>query len=261
MELPKQILPIYELKLPSSSEKVLYHPFTVKEEKLLLMAIDDEDETQIRALRQVLDNCLLPNEKGKKLDVLKLATFDLDYLWLKIRSKSIEEIVTLPFECQKQLPESEWKTNADGEKITNCGTVVNVPINFDKIEVIVNPENQKKIELRDSIFIILKFPTFETLSKINKYQANKNDFDACMEVIMDCLEMIYDGKTDKTYEREYIETPDLLEFLENLSQSQFQKIMNFFDTLPVLRHKVHFKCPKCKYEVDVFVEGTKTFLA
>jgi hypothetical protein len=260
MELPKLTFPHYELTLPSTGEKIQFRPFTVKEEKLLLIAIDDDDDVQIRALRQVLEHCLLPDVNGKKLNVSKLAVIDLEYLWLKLRSKSVEEIITLPFECQKILPEDQWTKNEDGETIDICGTVVNVAINIDKIEVVKNPENNPKIELQDGIGIILRYPTFETFQKLSKAKEEKDNLTSSMEIIMECTEMIYDG-TGKTYEREYIEKTQLQEFLESLSQAQFQKIMNFFETLPVLRHQVHFRCPKCKHEADVIVEGTKSFLA
>src|ERR1035437_4854921 len=119
MNLPKLRLPQYTLVLPSTGETVLFRPFTVKEEKLLLIAIDDDEEVQIRALRQVLDNCLL----NSKLDVYKLPIFDIDYIWLKIRSKSVEEIITLPFECHARLPEGETAKNSEGEEIDYCGCI------------------------------------------------------------------------------------------------------------------------------------------
>src|ERR1017187_3302276 len=99
MSLPQIKVPQYQLILPSNGKKILFHPFTVKEEKLLLMAVDDDDEAQIRTLRQVLQNCILSD-----LDIMKLPVFDIDYIWLKIRSKSVEELVTLPFECHNKLP-------------------------------------------------------------------------------------------------------------------------------------------------------------
>lgn len=259
MNLPKLTQPIHELTLPSTGEKVLFRPFTVKEEKLLLMVIDDEQEAQVRALRQVLTNCLLPDNTGKTIDVSKLAIFDMDYIWLKIRSKSVEEIVTIPFECRQTLPEGETLKNIDGTDRDYCGTVVQVPINLDKIEVIKNPKNNPKIELQDGIGIVLRYPTFETLQRILKLK-EQNNIDASFDVIFECTEMLYESN-GKTYEKEYIDKNEFIEFLEALSQSQFQKIMDFFETLPVVKHEVHFKCPRCKHEVDVVIEGTKSFLA
>ena len=259
MNLPKLTQPIHELTLPSTGEKVLFRPFTVKEEKLLLMVIDDEQEAQVRALRQVLTNCLLPDNTGKIIDVSKLAIFDMDYIWLKIRSKSVEEIVTIPFECRQTLSEGETLKNLDGTDRDYCGTVVQVPIDLDKIEVVKNPKNNPKIELQDGIGIVLRYPTFETLQRILKLK-EQNNIDASFDVIFECTEMLYESN-GKTYEKEYIDKNEFIEFLEALSQSQFQKIMDFFETLPVVKHEVHFKCPRCKHEVDIVIEGTKSFLA
>jgi base plate protein len=251
MSLPKLNVPKYTLELPSNKQKVQFRPFTVREEKMLLTAIDDNEEQQISTLRQVLDDCILPDITGKKISVDKLAMFDLDYVWLKIRSKSVEEIISLPFECRHIIsgPDEE-------EKI--CGTVVKAPINLDKIEVKRNPENNPVVMLQDSIGIKLRYPTFEIVQRLSKIQET-NDVTSIFDVIMECTEMIFDG--DKTYENEHLDRKELNAFLESLSQPQFAKIMKFFETLPVLRHEVHFKCSKCKHEVDVVLEGTKSFLA
>ena len=256
MSLPKLTLPQYEITLPSTGEKIMFRPFTVKEEKLLLMAIDDDDEVQIRTLRQVIQSCLL----NYKLDVAKLPTFDIDYLWLKLRSKSVEEIVVLPFECHGKLPEGTTQKDSEGVERNYCGNIVNVPINLDTIEVKKYPENNPKIELQDHICIKMKYPTFEIFQKIAKLK-EINDIDNTFNVIIECIDMIYESDTGKTYEKEYIDHKELVEFLETLTQTQFAKIMNFFETLPVIQHKVHFKCPKCKFESDVVIEGTKSFLA
>jgi hypothetical protein len=136
---------------------------------------------------------------------------------------------------------------------------VQVPIDLDKIEVVKNPKNNPKIELQDGIGIVLRYPTFETLQRILKLK-EQNNIDASFDVIFECTEMLYESN-GKTYEKEYIDKNEFIEFLEALSQSQFQKIMDFFETLPVVKHEVHFKCPRCKHEVDVVIEGTKSFLA
>ena len=180
------------------------------------------------------------------LDVFKLPTFDLDYIWLKLRSKSIEEIVTIPFECQNKVGD------------TICGTTVNVPINFDMIEVSKNPENNPKIELQDGIGIIMSYPTFETFQTLNAV-LETNDVEKIFNVALECISMIYDA-SGKTYEREHVDKTEMKEFLEALSELQFLKIVDFFKTLPTMKHQVHFKCPKCKYEVEVTIEGTQNFL-
>jgi hypothetical protein len=258
--LPKVNLPIHTLILPSSGEKVLFRPLTVHDEKLLLMAIDDEDDVQMLALRQVINNCLLPNEKGKTLDVEKLAMFDLDYIWLKLRSKSIDEIVTIPFECKQPLPEGETLKNLDGTDRDYCGQIVNVPINFNTVEVIKNPENNPKIKLFEGLTVVMNYPTFEIFQKLLKVQQS-NNIDSQLNIIAECIQLIHDTTTDKTYENEFMDKKELLDFLESLPQSEFLKIMKFFETLPTIRCEVHFKCPRCKYEADIVVEGTKSFLA
>ena len=256
MKLPKIKLPQYTLTLPSTGETVLFRPFTVKEENLLLIAIDDDEEVQIRALRQVMSNCLL----NSKLDVYKLPIFDIDYIWLKIRSKSVEEVVTLPFECRAKLPQGVTEKDPDGAERDYCGFVVNVAVNLDKIEVKKNPENNPKIELQEGIGILLRYPTFEVYQKLAKLP-ELDESQSTFEVIIECVEMIFDTKTGETFEKEHMDKAELVGFLESLSQSQYAKILKFFDTLPVIRHELHFKCPKCRHEADVVVEGTKSFLA
>jgi hypothetical protein len=255
MALPKIKVPLYDTIIPSTGEKILFRPFTVKEEKLLLIAIDDTPEVQIRALKQVLQNCLLPS-KGQKFDIENFSVCDIDFLWLKIRSKSVEEIVTLPFECHSKLPDGQTRKDEEGNIVDFCGTVVQVPINLDTIEVKKNPENNPKIELQDGIFIKLHYPNFEIYQKVLAMKED-NNIDNTFAVIADCVDMIYEGN-GKTYER--IDPKELQEFLESLSQPQFAKIMKFFETLPVVRHEVKFKCPKCGHEALMVIEGTKSFL-
>jgi hypothetical protein len=253
MALPKLTVKQYTLLLPSTGEKVIYRPFTVKEEKILLQSIDEDDESQVRALRQVINNCLISD-----LDVDKLPMFDLDYIWIKLRSKSVQEIVSIPFECLNKLPEGETRKDDEGNEVDYCGTVVNVAINLDAIDVKKNPENNPKIEIQDGIGLIMRYPTFEIVQKLSKIK-DSTDVRMMFEIMSECVEMIYDG--EKTYEKEHINKDELLEFLESMTQEHFTKVMHFFETLPVLRHQVHFRCPKCKHEVDVVIEGTKSFLA
>jgi hypothetical protein len=201
----------------------------------------------------VITNCILSPD----IDVDKLPMFDLDYLWIKLRCKSVQEIVQIPFECRHQLPNGETRVDEDGDTVDYCGTIVNVAVNLEEVEVRRDPKNNPKIELEPGIGIVMKYPTFEMATRLAKMDSE--NVQTVFETIMDCVELIWDG--EKTYERELIDKKELQEFLETLSQQQFQKIMDFFETIPVLSHKVHFKCPKCKHEVDMVIEGTKSFLA
>jgi hypothetical protein len=258
MALPQPKLPRYTLNLPSNGEKLIFRPFTVKEEEILYMAQDETESNQVAALRQVLEDCIIPDAKGKKFDLNKAPMFDLDYLWIKIRSKSVEESVTLPFECRNTLPEGEVRTDYEGNEYTHCGMVVQVPLNLESIEIKRDPENNPKIDLGDGLGLIMQFPNFEIIQELTKVNAD-NDLDALLKCVAECIEMVYD--MEKTYEKEYLDKGELVQFLESLSKIQFQKIVKFFETLPVLRHTIHFKCPKCNHEVDVVLEGTKSFLA
>lgn len=252
MALPKLNIKQHSLELPSNGQKVLFRPFTVKEEKILLQAKDEGDEDQVRALRQVINNCLIT-----PVDVDKLPMFDLDYIWLKLRCKSVQEVVQIPFECLNPLPEGESRKEEDGSVVYHCGTIVSVGVNLDAVEVSKSPENTPKITLQDGIGIVMRYPTFEIVQRLSKIEGT--DVKMMFEVVMECVELIYDG--ERTFERENISNEELMEFLESLTQEQFAKILKFFDTLPVLRHQVHFRCPKCKHEVDLVIEGTKSFLA
>ena len=260
MSLPKIKLPIHSLILPSTGEKVLFTPFTVKEEKLLLLAADDDEEVQIRTLRQILNNCILPNEAGKKINVEKLPLFDLDYLWLKIRRWSVEEIVTVPFECRQPLPEGQILTDSEGNKRNYCGQIVNVPINLDKVEVTKDPTNDPKISLLEGITVVLCYPTIETLQHLLKVK-NENDIEGNISVVAECITLIYDSTDNKTYEKQHLEKTEVIEFLESLPQLEFVKIMKFFETLPKIKVEVKFHCPRCKHEANIVIEGTKSFLA
>jgi hypothetical protein len=252
MALPKLNIKQHSLELPSTGRKILFRPFTVKEEKILLQAKDESDEDQVRALRQVINNCLIT-----PIDVDKLPMFDLDYIWLKLRCKSVQEVVQIPFECLNPLPDGQSRKEEDGTEVFHCGTVVNVGVNLDTVEVTKSPDNNPKIDLQDGIGIKMRYPTFEIVQRLSKIEGT--DVRLMFEVVMECVELIYDG--ERTYERENITNDELLEFLESLTQDKFSQILKFFDTLPVMSHKVHFRCPKCHNEVDLIIEGTKSFLA
>lgn len=259
MPLPKirDTNPKYDLILPSNGKKVVFTPFTVKEEKLLYNAMDTEDENVLtRALKQVINNCL-----ETPLDVENLPMFDVDYLWLKMRSKSVDEQVVIPFECTQPLPSGtpERFNQKTGEMENTCGYIVNVPVNFDKIEIKKNPENDRKIMLTDKIGLMMRYPTIEIAQRLAKVEEDPNKVDTIFDVIVDCIDMIFEGEL--TYEREHTPKPELMDFLESLTQPQFSKILKFFETLPVLKQELHFRCPKCKHEVDMVIEGNKTFLA
>lgn len=259
MALPKISDVSYSLKLPSSGQEVYFRPMKVREEKLLLMAMEtDDDATQIRNLRQVIENCLVESQLTKPINVTQLPMIDLDFLWLQIRAKSVEEVVKIPFECMQPLEEGKTSKNSKGEMIDHCGQLVMVPIDLEKIQVKRHPEYNAKIMLQDDIGVMMRLPRFETIQKLSELK-NREDYELMLEVIIDCIEMLFQGET--TYEREHVSHEELKDFIEALNSSSFIKLKNYFDMLPVMSHSLHFKCPKCRHEVDMTIEGTKVFLA
>jgi T4 bacteriophage base plate protein len=259
MALPKLNDVSYTVKLPSTGQDIYFRPMRVREEKILLMASEtDNDADQVRNLRQVIQNCIVENGISKPIDIVKLPMIDLDYLWLQIRAKSVEELVKVPFECQQPLPEGETAKDSKGNEITHCGQIVWVPINLEKIQVKKNPDYTDTLMLHEDIGVKMQLPRFETIQKLSELK-EKDDYELMMEVIMDCIQMVFQG--EKTYEREHMNHDELKDFLESLNASSFVKLKNYFDTLPVMSHNLHFKCPKCRHEVDMTIEGTKVFLA
>jgi hypothetical protein len=259
MALPKINDVSYSVKLPSNGQDVFFRPMKVREEKLLLMAMEtDEDATQVRNLRQVIENCLVESQMSKPINVAQLPMIDIDYLWLQIRAKSVEEMVKIPFECRQPLEEGKTSKNSKGEPIDYCGQLVMVPIDLEKIQVKKNPDYNPKIMLQGDIGVMMRLPRFETIQKLSELK-ERDDYDLMLEVIIDCIDMLFQGET--TYEREHVPHDEMKEFIEALNSSSFVKLKTYFDLLPIMSHSLHFKCPKCRHEVDMTIEGTKVFLA
>jgi hypothetical protein len=232
MALPKINTPTFELEVPSTKEKLTYRPFLVKEEKLLLLAMETEkDDDMMRAVKQIIHNCTF-----EKLIVDELALFDLEYIFLKIRSKSVGEVVQLKLLC-----EDDGKTYAD------------VEVNLDDVEVDYPEGHSSKIELDDNVGMLMQYPQFETAMGMNKQSDTENVF----IMIKQSIKQIYDG--DSLHERTDFSDKELDEFLESLSSQHFQKMQSFFETMPRVRHEVMFKNPKTKKNNTVTLEGLNAF--
>lgn len=236
MSLPMNTTPSYTLEIPSTKQKVKFRPFLVKEEKALLIAQQSEEpEVMIDTLKQVIAGCI-----KDKVDVDDLATFDLEYIFTQIRSKSVGEEIELIFPC----------SHCDDEK-------AKVKITFDLTKIKVEtPENHsKKIELFGDVGVMMKYPTIEVIEKIETL--NNNDIDAVFDVVAGCIEYIYDS-SEIFYAKE--QTKDELgEFLNNLTSDQFAKIQEFFQTMPKLRQEVDYKCPVCGAANHTVLEGLSSF--
>ena len=239
MPLPKIATPTYELELPSSGETIQYRPFLVKEEKLLVIALESEDNKQItNAIKAVIKNCILT----KNIKVETLPTFDIEYLFLNIRGKSVGESVEVNVICPD-----------DGE------TNVAVKIDLDDIQVQKNEEHTNKIKVDANIMMEMKYPSLEQFIKTNFDFGNENAMEQSFELIAACIDKIY--TEDEVWSASDVTKKELTEFLDQMNSSQFKEIEKFFETMPKLSHKIMVVNPKTKVESEVVLEGLASFFA
>ena len=239
MPLPKIATPTYELELPSTGETIQYRPFLVKEEKLLVIALESEDNKQITtAIKTVIKNCILT----KNIKVESLPTFDIEYLFLNIRGKSVGEELEVNIICPD-----------DGE------TQVPVKINLDDIQVQKDEEHINRIKLDGSIMMEMKYPSLDQFIKNNFDFDNKNAMDQSFELIGSCIDKIF--TEDEVWSTADVTKKELNEFLESMNSSQFKDIEKFFETMPKLSHKIKVRNPKTDVESEVVLEGLASFFA
>ena len=239
MPLPKIATPTYELDLPSTGKSVSYRPFLVKEEKVLVIALESEDNKQItNAIKAVLKNCILT--KGIKVE--SLPTFDIEYLFLNIRGKSVGEDLEVSVTCPD-----------DGE------TQVPVTIYLDDIKVQKDENHTNKIKLDDSIMMEMKYPSLEQFIKNNFEFDDKNAMDQSFDLIASSIDKIY--TEEEVWATADCTKKEVKEFLESMNSTQFKEIESFFETMPKLSHTFKVTNPKTKVESDVVLEGLASFFA
>jgi len=239
MPLPKISTPTYELELPSTQKKVRYRPFLVKEEKVLLIALETEDTKEItNAIRAVIKSCVLT--RGIKVETLP--TFDIEYLFLNIRGKSVGEVIEVNLICPD-----------DG--VTEVKK--NIPIDDIKIQRTDGHTNQ--IKLDDNIMMELKYPSLDQFIKNNFDFAEGNQMDQSFELIGSCIDKIY--TEEEVWSSSDCTKKELTEFLESMNSSQFKEIENFFESMPKLSHTIKVKNPNTEKESDVVLEGLASFFA
>ena len=240
--LPKLDVPIYEVKLISTGKTIRFRPFLVKEQKLFLMASEATDPKEtINTIRQVLKNCILD-----ELDIDSLPTFDLEFLFMNLRARSVEEVVDLKYKCNNIVK------NDKDEDITCTGSV-EFKLNLLEIQPIKDPNHTNKIQLTENLGIALKYPSFDM---IQKYES-KSENEIMAGVLTDCIDYVFDN--DQIYYAKDQTKEELDEFIDNLQQKDLEKIKVFFDTMPEIKKDVHFKCPKCLYEEDIQIKGLQSF--
>jgi hypothetical protein len=229
MALPKIKHPTYKVVIPTSQKTVSFRPYTVLEEKLLMMARSSEvTEDIISSIKQVLQNCII-----EPIDVENLATVDVEYLFLKLRSKSVNETVDLEY------------TDPETKEI------IKFNINLEEVEVKKNPDHTNKIMLQDDIGIVFKYPT---LDDVRTVETNDDQEAAAFEVLLNCVEKIFDG--DNVYSE--FNKEELEEFINSLPIESMNKMREFFDTLPVLEHTVTLKNKKGETRT-VILKGITSF--
>ena len=235
MPLPTIVTPSYELTLPSNGKKIKYRPFLVKEEKILILAIESNSMKDIsRAIKDVLKSCILT--KGVKID--DLPTFDIEYLFLNIRSRSVGESIDLVITCPD-----------DNE------TKVNKQIYIDEIEVKTDKDHNPDIKLDDTYTMRLKYPSLDQFidENFNFDEAKDNSFD----IISSCIDIVYSD--EEAWEAKDCTKKELLEFVERLNSSQFKEVEKFFDTMPKISHDIEVENPNTKVKSTVKLEGLASF--
>ena len=233
MALPRIDTPTYQTNLPSTGQSVQFRPFLVKEQKIIMMAQESGDEKQIvRALSDLVTACTF-----NKVDVANAPTFDVEYLFLKIRSKSVGETVDINIVC----PDDQV-------------TQVNTKVNLDDIKVQTNGGHNNVVNLTDSIKIVFKYPTLIDLSRVG----NTENSEGLFKMINECIHEIHYG--DDVYNRVDISDKDIEEFIDQFTGDQFERVTEFFQTMPKLSHKVSVTNPKTNVKNEVLLEGLQSFL-
>jgi len=237
MALPKLTTPTYELEIPSTDAKIKYRPFLVKEEKILMMAMESKKSSDIvQAVKEIVMECTF-----NKVNIDELPMFDVEYIFLQIRSKSVGEVSKLKLLCQD-----------DKE------TYVEVELKLNEVKVQVGDDHTNKIDLDNGMGMIMTYPTINSFSDSGIQDINAGNM---LEVISSCILQIYEEDGKKTFDPKDQTKKELTEFIEQMNTKQFKKVQSFFDTMPKLKHTVKLKNPKTKKESEITLTGLNDFFA
>jgi hypothetical protein len=234
MTLPTIVTPTYNLIIPSNNKSIKYRPFLVKEEKLLLMAKEtDSILDNIDTIKQIIENCIITN-----INVNTLSTFDIEYIFIQLRSKSVGNIIILNYEhdCPINKDQKEIKFNIDLDKVT-----------------VENNNTNNTIKINDNISIVMKYPTFNTLENIDV----NNNIISDINILANSIDYITDGNT-KHDSADYTHD-DIIDFLEALTSKQLKSIYDFFDNIPTTEYNTNIKCQNCDFNKDIKITGITDF--
>ena len=235
MALPKLTTPTYELEIPSTDEKIKFRPFLVKEEKILMMAMESKSSADItQAVKDIVKECTF-----NKVDISNMPMFDVEYIFLQVRSKSVGEVSKLKLLCP-----DDKKTYAD------------VELDLNEVKVQVGEEHTNKIELGNGMGLIMKYPTIDSFNESGIRDINPSNM---LEVIGTCILQIYEEDGKKVYDPKDQTQKELTEFIEQLNTKQFKDLQKFFETMPKLKHEITIKNPKTKKESKITLTGLNDF--
>jgi len=243
--LPKIDVPIFELTLPLTKQEVRFRPFLVKEEKILLMAMEsNENDSIILAVKQILNNCCIDD-----IDIDSLPVADMELLFLNLRARSVGEVVELPYQCNNKL------TNENGDE-KECGNLVKLEVNILEINPEVSKDHTNKIELSENMGMLMKYPSFKIVEESEKTK-DLTEIEKVMNILIACIDAIY--TEEEIFYAKDVPQKELIDFVENLTREQFMKVQSFFDTIPKIKKDIHFECNKCGYTEDITIEGLQNF--
>lgn len=238
--IPKLDVPYYEIELPSNKKRIKYRPFLVKEEKILLMALESKDPQEyLRATKQILSNCVLDED----VLVENLPSFDIEYLFLNIRAKSVNEVSELSYTCNNIVGE--------GEDAKECGGELKLTINLTELTVDIPDNHSSKVELTDKVGIQMKYPTLEFAL------IGATDIENAMNVILNCIDYIWDE--NEVYYAKDMKREELVEFIDGLTGIQFKKLESFFDSIPKIKQEFQIPCKKCGFVHTIKMDGLNDF--
>lgn len=244
MALPKINSPVFDLILPSTGKEVKFRPFLVKEQKLLLMALEsNEQKEMLRSIKQIINNCSID-----KINVDELPMFDLEYFFIKLRAKSVGEVIDF------KLTHPE-KKNSDGNE---CDGGITYKLNLMDVEVQKDENHVNKILLDEDskIGVCLKYPTMALADKLQS-TGQQTQIETILSLVVDSIDYIYDE--ENVYPAKESTRKELVEFVNDLSQEQFKKLTDFFNGMPKLKHTLKWTCPKCQCDETVELEGMANF--
>ena len=231
MALPQLNSARYETVIPSTGQSISFRPYLVKEEKVLMLALESQDQNMImRAIKDVIEACVFDN-----ININDLAIFDIESLFLHLRSKSVGENIDLKMKCSE------------------CESLSDVSINIDDIGTPeVKSDNQ--VMLTDTVGVVLKYPSFESISKLGE---ELDTVDGAFKMVASCIDTIFDE--DNVYDAKSESSKNIQEFLENLNSDQFKMLTGFFENMPALTHNLNFKCEHCGHENEMELKGLQSF--